>query len=221
MNSSKVAVALRALADAFEEGGQDAQTPAAQQPSTPRTRGRGRPVTGEGTDTSAPASSAAVPEADPFGETAAPATTLQQVRGALTDLKNAVNQEAALKALKDAGGAANITDLKPEKYGAVVKACTAALETSKPVVKQEEDDPFALPGEKSLEAEPLTIEAVKAVITETQKRTGIDAVQKVVMAHGGKGKNPDSGVEGASLKLLPAANYAATVAALKALPTTK
>lgn len=240
MNSLKVAVALRALADAFEEDAQDA-APATDTAAAGPKRGRGRPVKGE--ETTAVAGSApvqassttsptpAVVEADPFANTAPtlPATTLEEVRTALTDLRGASSQDIAIAVLKTAGDASNLTDLKAEKYRTVVVAAKAkqAEYTKAPVV---ETDPFATPAgalaaASSLAtdltpAKPVTIEEVKAMVVETQKRTSQDTVQSIVMKHGGK-SNVAGQPPGPSLKALPEANFAAVIAELKALPTTK
>lgn len=191
-------------------------------------RGRGRPVTGEATAAATPA--AAVPVAtspvttsdDPFAAPAAPAAptaTIEEVRAALTALKVATSQENALKVLKDSSGSDNLTALPAAKYGAVVVAAKAAIPGAKPAVI-ETDDPFAIPAAAPAE-KPPTLEELKALIVETQKRTSQDTVQKVVMEYGGKGKNPDTGIEGPSLKALPAEQYVAVAAKLKALPSTK
>lgn len=257
MNSLKIAAALRVLALAFESDEGDA-SPAPAAAAEPQKRGRGRPVKGEdqpvtgvaapaagstnqaatgaaaallaGTQTTAPASAVD----DPFATLpAAPVATLDEVRKALTDLRAADSQEAALAVLKTAGGGAdNLTGLAPEKYGVVVAAVAVKLRiiaASKPAATPEAD-PFAAPrlGDAPEPAwntgapaeKPPTLEDVKAVIVETQKRTSQDKAQQVVMQHGGKAPNATGG-EGVSLKALPEANYAATIAALKALPTTK
>jgi hypothetical protein len=223
MNSAKIAAALRILANAFDDGEVPAEPaqPAADKPK----RGRGRPVQGE--ESAAPAaqpstSPTATPAssgADPF-ETApaAPVATLDEVRTALKALAAAVDQATALGVLKTAGGAANLTELKAEKYGAVVQAATAALPPVKTEAAPVEADPFDAPAPAA--TKPVTLEDVKAVIVETQKRTSQDTVQKAVMAQGGKAAVAGGG-EQPSLKALPEANYAATIAALKALPTTK
>lgn len=205
-----------------------AATPAAASPAVaPPRRGRGRPVQGE---TAAPAAIAApvVPpaaaEADPFAEPApavatAPTATLDEVRAALTALKNATNQTTALEVLKDVGGVSNLTELQktPEKYGAVVQAARAALPVAADA-EAEPDDPFAA---TETAAEPVpTKEEVRAAIVAAQKRTGADIVQKIVMKHGGKAVGTN-GVEGPSLQALPASAYAAVVKEVGALPTTK
>lgn len=249
MNSLKIAAALRILALAFETPEGDAPEQPAE-PAKATGRGRGRPAKGEetaapatgaavpsaesstvatgaaaassaGTQTTAPASVVADDPFDP--KPAGPVATLEEVRAALKAVREASTQENALAILKKAGDAGNLTDLKAEKYGVVVAAANVELRiraASKPspVV---EADPF---GETTTPAAPekaLTLEDVKAVIVATQKRTSQDAVQQVVMANGGKANKPDGGGEGPSLKALPEANFAATVAALKALPTTK
>lgn len=200
--------------------------------AAPQKRGRGRPVKGEDVALAAPAPAPAVVEAaDPFfSAPAAPVATLDDVRKALTALRAAVNQDVALAVLKSSGGAANLTDLPVEKYGTVVAAVNAKIAEylkapPAPTPAAPVADPFATdvvqPAAPAASAEkPLTLEDVKLVIVETQKRASQDAVQKVVMEHGGKAPNPAGG-EGPSLKALPADKFAATVAALKALPTTK
>lgn len=232
MNYPKVAVALRALADAFEEGGQDAQPPAGTTEAAAKPRGRGRPVKGEET-TAAVQGAATTPTAqttaaavtasdDPFSAPA-PTATLDEVRKALTALKDASSQEKALKVLKDAGGANNLGELTAAKYGDVVAAANKEVaEVAKPAAQPEADDPFAIPSTAAAPAEkPVSIEEVKAAVVEAQKHTAADVVQKLVMEQGGKAKNPDTGIEGPSLKALPISKYAETIKALKALPKTK
>jgi len=203
-----------------------AGTPAAASPPAPAPRrGRGRPVTGESPPPPAsavPSASPAATEPDPFAEAlaapaAAPTATLDEVRAALTALKNATDQATALKVLKDVGGASNLADLQktPDKYGAVVQAAKAALPGATPAA--EPDDPFAT----ETAAEPIpTKEEVRAAIVAAQKRTGADIVQKVVMEHGGVAVG-SNGVKGPSLQALPESAYAAVVKAVNALPTTK
>jgi hypothetical protein len=232
MNSTAIAAALRILANAFEapEGATPAEAPPAVPADKPK-RGRGRPVAGE--ETAAPAPSAPVPasstttptpavaEVDPFAAPApvAPTATLDEVRTALKALAAATDQAMALGVLKTAGGAANLTDLKPEKYGVVVAAATGALPAPK-AVPAVEADPFEVPASAPA-TKPATIEDVKAAVVAAQKRTATDKVQAVVMEHGGKASNPDTGIVGPSLKALPESAFAATIAAINALPSTK
>jgi hypothetical protein len=65
-----------------------------------------------------------------------------------------------------------------------------------------------------------TLEDVRSTVIEAIKRTSANAAQNVVMAHGGKAPMPKGG-EGPSLKALPTEQFAACVAALRALPTTR
>lgn len=239
LDTVRIASALRVLADAIEPTeipgpGVPVGTPPTAEPAK---RGRGRPVKGEET-TAAPVASAQVPASstttatpaavvadDPFASTPAPVevptATLDEVRAALTALRTATSQDIALGVLKSAGGADNLTALIAANYGKVVAAAAAKqAEYSKPV-STPTADPFDLtPVPEASSVAIVTIEDVKAVVVETQKRTSQDAAQKVVMSHGGKAALPTGG-EGPSLKALPAAQYAATIAALKALPTTK
>lgn len=243
MNSPKVAAALRALADAIDDGGRaeleaqdarDAQILASETPkAAPQKRGRGRPVKGE--ETAAPAAvttpttpatvaAATASEADPFeAAPTAPTATLQDVRDALTALRAATSQETALAILKIHGQASNVTELHASRYAGVVEAAKArqAEAAPKPAV---EADPFEVStatAPAAAPAKPLTLEDVKAEVVAAQKRTSVDTVQKLVMSFGGKGKNPDTGAEAPSLKALPESQFAATIAALKALPGTK
>lgn len=245
MNSLKITAALRALADAFEEGGQDA-APAAE----PQKRGRGRPVKGEeqpATGASVPAAGSTSPAAtaaagapsaatqttapasvvadDPFASAptaAAPTATLEQVRAALTALRTASSQEKALAVLKKAGGADNLPGLTADKYGIVVNAVNVELrilENAK--APAAEADPFeSAPQQAGEPAKVLTVEDVRAAAVAAGKRTSQDAVQKVVMSHGGKVAKAEGG-EGPSLNALPADKYATVIAAINALPTTK
>lgn len=235
MNSGKIALALRALADAFEEGAQDS----AGTPPEPQKQTRGRKAKGEADGVAlpvaaaqtgtAPAATPAVTEDDPFADKApaVPTATLDQVRKALTDLRAASDQAAALKVLKDAGGADNLNDLKPEKYGVVVAAVNVQLriiESGKPVPVTE-TDPFASPGTPAAATAPaakaLTLEDVKAAVVAAGKRTAQDTVQAVVMSHGGKATDPATNLPKPSLKALAEKDYAAVIAAIQALPTTK
>lgn len=232
MNSSQIAAALRILANAFEASEGDAPAQPAGAAETPK-RGRGRPARGE--DQAVPASPAvpqtttlaAVPtastaEADPFAAT--PTATQDEVRKALTSLREASSQEKALAVLKKAGGAANMTELTPDKYGVVVAAVATELRiiaASKPAPAVEAD-PFEVPAATPTPAaKPVALEDVKAAVVAAQKRTGTDTVQKVVMDHGGKANNPETGALAPSLKALPEAQFAAVIAAIQALPTTK
>lgn len=232
MNNPKVAAALRLLADAIDTPAETADLPNPPPPqpaanaAAPVRRGRGRPVKGEGDQATAVAASPAATEPDPFAAPAAPATstaptaTIEDVRKALTDLKTATSQDIALGVLKSAGGVDNLPSLPPGKYGEVVAAAAAKqAEYTKAPAPAVVDDPFAVPA-----AEPEkvpTIEELKALIIETQKRTSPATVQKLVMDHGGKAVNAATGAEGPSLTALPAENYVTVAKALKALPTTK
>jgi hypothetical protein len=227
-NLALIAGAISTLAEAVNGtyGGKPIYAQQAQQPvATPtepaKPRGRGRPP--KGGDDAPPAQPAAAPapapaETDPFAAPAAPmAFTLEDVR-ALIALKNATSQENALRVLKDASGVGDLTSLQAAQYGVVVSAAKKAIGPEQTVAPS--DDPFAAPASMSAPA-AITVEELKALIVATQKRTGADTVQKVVMKHGGKAKNPDTGLEGVSFKALPESAYAAVVAELKALPTTK
>lgn len=224
MNNLKIAIALRALAEAFEDGG-DPTTAAVE----PQKRGRGRPVKGEdaaaaapaATPSTTPAVTSVVPEADPF---ASPKAAIEDVRAALTALKAVSSQDAALAVLKKAGGADNLTDLPSEKYGVVVAAVNVELRIieagKKPAIV--EVDPFEVPAAAKLpDAKKLTVEDVKAAVVAATKRTGTDIVQKLVMEHGGKANNPETGAPAPSLKAIPEAQYEALVKAISELPTTK
>lgn len=183
---------------------------------------RGRPARGETAASTASAASTAAVEADPFATlVTAPTATLDEVRAALTALKEARTQADALKVLKDSSGVDNLGELQktPEKYGAVVAAAKAALPD---IGAAAVADPFETATEASAEpAKSVTLEEVKAACVAAGKRTGQDKVQKIVMDHGGRGKNAATGVEGPSLNALSKDNYAAVIAAVSALPTTK
>lgn len=237
MNNQLIAAALRQLADAFEdvpEGTAAAANTAAEatQPAAQK-RGRGRPVKGEdqapaptaqALATSTTAATPAVAESDPFASApAAPVATLEEVRAALTALKAVSTQDIALAVLKDVSGAANITDLTPDKYGAVVQAAKLKANTyAKAPDPTPEVDPFEVPAAApAAAAKPLTMEDVRDAVVKATKRTATDTVQKVVMDHGGKATNPETGAPAPSLKAIPEAQYAAVIAAIQALPTTK
>lgn len=220
MNANKLAAALRAAADAVEDGGETviaapvgiaAPAPAA----TPR--GRGRPPKVE-----APAAPVA-PAADPFedAKTPAPTATQADVRAALTALAAATSQENALKVMQDVGGAANLSGLLAAKYADVIQAAIKATPAAA-AAPEVEADPFetSAPAAPAVEAKKLTQEDVRAAAVAAQKRTSQDTVQKVIMEHGGKGPLSGGG-EGPSLKALPESKYGETIAALAALPSTK
>lgn len=187
---------------------------------------RGRPAKGEAAPAADATTAGATAAADPFAEPAAataPTATEDQVRAALTELKNATTQDNAVKVLKASSGVDNLTELRktPEKYGLVVAAAKKALPVA--AVNTAEVDPFEAASEP-VTAEPvkaLTPEDVKAACVTAGKRTGQDKVQKILMEMGGKAKNAATGVEGPSLKALDPSKYAAFVAAIAALPTTK
>lgn len=224
------AVALAAIADALDDQEPAAVgtvgTPAAvaAQPATDAPRRRGRPAKGETTapaTSASPAPSPAATEADPFGGSpaaaAAPTLTQDDVRNALVALKDATSQDNALKVLKDSsGGVSTLPQLPADKYATVVAACKAAM----PGAAAPAADPFEVSTAAPVQTDAPSLEDVKAAVVEAQKRTATDTVQKVVMAHGGKAPGPN-GVEGPSLKALPVPSYAAVIAAIKALPTTK
>lgn len=248
MNNLKIAIALRLLAEAFETPAETADLPPAQ-PAETQKRGRGRPAKGEdqpATGVAAPGAGSTSPAAtgvvgapsaeiqktapvsdadDPFSTApAVPTASIEDVRAALTSLKDASSQEKALAVLKKAGGADNLTALAADKYGVVVAAVKVELrllaESTKP---KAEVDPFEVPATTTAApaAKAATIEEVKAAVVAAQKRTATDVVQKVVMDHGGKATNPETGVAGPSLKAVPEAQYAALIKAVAALPTTK
>lgn len=239
MNSLQIASALRVLANAFEAPEADAQPGT---PAEPQKRGRGRQAKGEengvalpaagatttaavtAASTSAAAATQTVPAItdDPFDSAPAPVVstaTLDEVRAALKALANATTQADALKLLAAKGdGAANLTDLKADLYGAVVAAAAAALPPIKtvPVV---EDDPFATPAAEPVKT--VTLEEIKAAVVAAGKKTSQDTVQKVVMSFGGQASDGTGGPMKPSLKALPETSYAAVLAAINALPTTK
>lgn len=222
---------IRAIVrDELAKTGQAPASAPAEAPA-PAKRGRGRPVAGE---SSSPATAAPAPapaatvtvETDPFATPApaappAPTATEADVRAALSALRAATTQDNALAVLKAAGGASNLTELKPEKYGAVVAAAQAAAvkaaTAAQPPGKVYED-PFAAPVEQTAPA--YTLEDVKRAVVEATKRTGADRAAKVVMDLGGTAAKPDGGF-GPSWTALPKEQYAAAIAGLNALPTTK
>ncbi|HEV2178381.1 MAG TPA: hypothetical protein VGU20_30905 [Stellaceae bacterium] len=209
-------VAIEALSIAVND-----EAPAGGSVEAPKPRGRGRPPKSPEAAPAAPAPAPEAVEADPFAAPVAaaapPTATLDEVRAALTALKAATSQEIALGVLKSAGGADNLTSLAAAKYGAVVAAAKKALP---PAASAVESDPFAV-SETQAPAKALTLEDVKAAVVAAQKRTGTDIVQKVVMEHGGRAANPETGAPAPSLKALPPEKFATVIAAIQALPTTK
>lgn len=224
IDTVRIAAALRVLADAIDgTPAQGVEVPAGTPSAAvePPRRGRGRPAKGESLPAPASAAPAASPAAtepaDPFAEAPAqpPTASLEDVRAALVALKDRTDQATALKVLAEAGGAKTLGELKADKYGAVVAAANGYGQTAEP------EDPFAAPAAKTAEPEKVpTLEEVRAVIVETQKRTAADTVQKLIMELGGKGPNAQ-GVEAPKLSALPVSKYAEAVARLKALPSTK
>lgn len=245
MNTIKIAAALRALADAFEDAPPvdnahvapgatpftSTAPPAA--PTAPK-RGRGRPVAGEAPAAPVTAPAAPAPaEADPFAQPApvaavTPNVTQEEVRAALTALRAATSQDIAVSVLKTVGGVSSLPEL-PQSHYAAVKAAAEAKTAEYAKAPAVEVDPFETiaptsitdPLPKPTPAVALTVEQVKAVITKAGSKVAQDTLMKIVMKHGGKAKNAETGVEGASLKALPVANYAAVVAEINALPNTK
>lgn len=221
-NLALIAGAINTLAAAVnkEYGGKPIGSQPASAPptATPVATGKPRGRKPADTATTTPAAAAAVPEADPFETTAAPAVTatIEEVREALTALKGKTDQATALAVLKEVGGAANLPELKAEKYGAVVAAAKAKAAVAAPA---EEADPFEVG--TAAPAKAATLEDVKAAVVAGQKRTATDIVQKVIMDHGGKAVNPATSAEGPSLKALSADQYAKVIVAINALPTTK
>jgi hypothetical protein len=216
MDCSKVAKLLHEIADVIGTPSETTAAPA--DAPAPQKRGRGRPVKAEEPAAPAPAPAAADPFEAPAPTPVAPKHSLQDVRAALTGLKVATSQENALGVLKTAGGVANLSELPPAKYDAVV----AAVEAATPKAGTPEVDPFEVPAAAPAAPEKsFSLEDVKAAVVAAQKRTATDTVQKVVMKHGGKAKNADTGAEGPSLKALPVSAYAACLAEINGLPGTK
>lgn len=199
------------------------------------TKRRGRPAKGEadGVATEPAAAAVATPSAtehsasaasispsdDPFADAAPanePPVPISEVRAAVLALRDATDQSTALAILKK-HGASNFGDIKPEVTGNILRDAKAAM--PKAVVAAIDADPFAEPTTPAAPS-PFTIDDVKKEIVKAQKRTSTDAVQKVVMSFGGVAAGA-GGTSGPSLKALPADKYAATIAAIQALPTTK
>ena len=91
-----------------------------QAPAEPPKRTRGRPAKTE---------TAAAPQPDPFATDDAPAEptrTLDEVRVSLIVFQAKNDQQKALDLLKTAGGADNLTQLKPESYNKVFIAAVPA-----------------------------------------------------------------------------------------------
>lgn len=209
---------IRAVVREELKAATSAEAPPAAPAAAPLPRGRGRPPKAV-----AEASVAQAPAApDPFSvpTAVAPWATLDDVRTALTSLKVVTDQATALGVLKKFGQAENLSTLNPSNYGTVVAAAKNAMPAVQPAIEPAtEADPFEVSPAIST-AKPLTLEDVKAAVVAAQKRTSQDTVQKVVMEQGGKAPK-DGGGYGPSLKALPPESFAATVAALQALPATK
>jgi hypothetical protein len=56
-----------------------------------------------------------------------PKVTMEQVKAAVMALKDAMGRPAALKVIKDAGGAAELNAIKPAKYAAVLAKCAEMM----------------------------------------------------------------------------------------------
>jgi hypothetical protein len=227
------ALALTALAAALKSI-EPQNGPSTAAPVPPK-RGRGRPVAGEAP--AAPAASpepaaAPAPEPDPFAGpapvpvAAAPTATLDEARTALTALSKATSQPRAVEVMKESVGVTNLSQqLTPEQYWTLRDAALKATPSGADGVAE---DPFAGPAGSITDPLPapapkkeFTIEEVKAVITKAGTKVSQDTLMKIVVKHGGKAKNPETGVEGPSLKALPPASYAAVVNEINALPNTK
>lgn len=238
-NLALIAGAISTLAEAvngtykgkpiYEQVGAQPPTEAAKP-----TRGRGRPVKGEETaataagtalaaGTAATAAGVGVANTSPFDDpfAAAQVATIEEVRAALTKLKEATTQENALGVLKKAGNADNLKELSPENYGRVVAAVNVELRIAEKTKPAPEVDPFEVStATPAAEVKKYTLEDVKAAAVAGGKHTSQAAVQKVVMEYGGKAVG-EGGIEGPSLKALPEAQYATVIAAIQALPKTK
>jgi hypothetical protein len=206
----------------------DSPAPVQASPQAAPAPRRGRPpkdTPTAGSPAPAPAPTAVQP--DPFAATtAAPVATLEDVRTALTALRAATSADQALGVLKAASGVDNLTELQrtPDKYGMVVARAQAELRvaTQAPTAATppaEPDDPFETKAVAATPAKALTLEDVKAACVAAGKRTGQDKVTAIVMEHGGKA--PTASGHGPSLKALAPEKYAAVIAAVNALPSTK
>ena len=179
------------------------------------------------TSTPAPADTALAtqPADDPFAETkpVAPTVTLEQLRLKATELSKLTSQEKAVAVMKVATGAASFGALKPEQYGLAYTAFEASLATIA-ASKAVESDPFATSVTMAPSATASaqvtsapSLADVKAAVVGAQKRTGTDKVQAVVVKHGGVAGSPPA----VSLKALDVSKYAAVIAEIAALPSTK
>ena len=161
----------------------------------------------------------------PKAEAPAPAPAVAAPQHSLDDVRNAAkaysalhSQAEAVAKMKEVSGAESLGMLQPQFYDAVVAAFTIAA----PAKPAAEIDPFDTPAPAAAPAAAsLSLEDLKAAIVKAQKRTSTETVQKVVMAHGGVAASAPGTPAGVSLKALPAAKYAETIAAIGALPSTK
>jgi hypothetical protein len=104
---------------------------------------------------------------------------------------------------------------------AVCDAAGDLLDADAALADALEEQSKAQPKPKAPKEGHGTLESVKAAILAAQKRgVRTEVVQKVVMEHGGKARNPDIGIEGPSLKALPESQFAACIAVLQTLPIT-
>jgi hypothetical protein len=229
MDAVKIAAALRELANLFdatatvgqalapaalpELPGIPLNTPAAPA-AAPKPRGRGKGVQAAAAQAAAPVAAEEAP--DPFATTVAvapaPAATPDDVRAALTALSARTTKDIAVGVLKSFG-AENLSALSADKYEAVIKAASGYQVAT-------ETDPFEVPPQAPAQT-TVTREDVRAALVKAQKRTAVDTTARVLMANGGVTADPEGGVQKPSIMALPESAFAATIAALEALPTTK
>lgn len=164
---------------------------------------------------------------DPFAQAATVQPTKEEVRAAAIALSGATTQENAVAVMKAATGASSFGELEPDLHAKAIAAFTAAMPkvsvdpfavgaTATPTAAKETAAPTA-----AVQGDGPSLTDVRDAVIDAQKRTGVAQVQGVVMLHGGVLINPATGVKGPSLNAIPVPAYAAVIAQLKALTTTK
>ena len=155
--------------------------------------------------------------AEQYGAAVVAARAATPAAGEVTAAGHEPTLEEVKAAITAAGKHVSESNLKSivEQYGAVVAARAAT-----PAAKQVEADPFTTTVEVTAAGHEPTLEEVKAAITAAGKHVSESNLKSIVVQHGGKGVGPD-GVVTASLKALRVSQYAAVIAAIKALPKTK
>jgi hypothetical protein len=141
----------------------------------------------------------------------------ETMKKAVLAYRDATDQDTALKLLT-AVGAENFGTVKPELYQQVTDAAVAALAGLKPAAKTL--DPFD-DGEETPAVPALLLKDVKEAFVKRQKDVSEAALLGVLTSLGAVGAGAPGTPPAPSLKHLDASKFAAAIAAVQALPTTK